>query len=62
MYPLSHFPRYEVKKKTNIFQGLGVLGGKGVGVPIKGQLHRDLCGEGIVLHIDCCDGYMYLHM
>lgn len=45
MHPLSHFPRYEVKKKTNIFQGLGVLGGKGVGVPIKGQLHGDLCGE-----------------
>ena len=38
-----------------------MMGGKGVGVTLKGQLEGELCSGGIV-YVLIVDGYMNLHM
>lgn len=41
------------------YQGLGMLGGREMGVTLKDK--GGLCGEGIVPYFDCSGGYMNLY-
>lgn len=38
----------------------GMVGGRGVGMTIKGYHQEDLCGNGKILYLDCSSDYINL--
>lgn len=39
-----------------------MVGKRGMGVTMKGEQEGDVCGDEIVVHLDCDDGYTNVHV